>query len=232
MKSQKFDRIVEHVRARSDGEVSLQDVMSLAEVTVGSVQSFFETVDKAACREITEIAASIAKAKSEIGNLQARDMREGRIPGAGLELDAVVQATEDATNTIMEQAERIMEADASETDAYQATINDAVIQIFEACTFQDITGQRISKVVETLQHIDQRISQFVAAVGVDDAEGPMSDEEAARDARKRDLMLNGPQHAGEGVDQADVDEMLASPGDVPEEQAAGKSAQAAIDDLF
>ena len=68
--------------------------------------------------------------------------------------------------TIMEAAEEIMGADPSDSDAYTATTQDAVMRIFEACSFQDITGQRISKVVETLSHIEKRVMELRNLLGV------------------------------------------------------------------
>ena len=62
-----------------------------------------------------EIADYISDAKDEIRNLQANDIKNNRIPEAGKVLDAIVQSTEDATNTIMEQAERLMAADTSDS---------------------------------------------------------------------------------------------------------------------
>ena len=53
-----------------------------------------------------------------------------------------------------------MGADASDPAAYKALVDEKMMIIFEACSFQDITGQRIAKVVETLQHIEQRVARF------------------------------------------------------------------------
>jgi chemotaxis protein CheZ len=80
--------------------------------------------------------------------------------------------------------------------------------IFEACSFQDITGQRIAKVVETLQHIEQRVARFAEVMKASDFTGFITDEERARAERKEKNLLNGPQLAGEGIDQAFVDEMF------------------------
>ena len=80
--------------------------------------------------------------------------------------------------------------------------------IFEACSFQDITGQRIAKVVETLQHIEDRVARFAEATRTRDAGGFATADEAAKAARAEKLLLHGPQLAGQGVSQADVDSML------------------------
>jgi outer membrane biosynthesis protein TonB len=116
----------------------------------------------------------------------------------------------------MEQAEAIMAADPSDQQAYQATVNAAVMEIFEACSSQDITGQRISKVVDTLQHIESRVGRFAKAVNARDVAGELTEEEEAKERRNREQLLHGPVFDGEGVSQSMVDELLngADPGDI------------------
>jgi len=209
----RVDQIVSYIRKDREGDISLVEIMSLAELMVGSMQTFFKELDTSIYREFRELADYIGTAKNEIGRLQANDLSDNYIPSAGEELDAIVAATESATNTIMEAAENIMEADTSDSDAYQGVVNDAVMEIFEACSFQDITGQRITKIVETLQHIDDRVSRFAEALGANDVGGHYDQDEAEREQRKQDLLLNGPQALGAAVSQDDIDALLGSSDD-------------------
>ena len=101
-----------------------------------------------------------------------------------------------------------MGADASDHAAYKALVDEKMMMIFEACSFQDITGQRIAKVVETLQHIEERVSRFADVMKAKDIEGFLSETERDRATRKEKLLLNGPQLAGAGVNQSAVDEMF------------------------
>ncbi len=188
--------------------VALLDVLSLAESSIDNLRTILSSIDSRIYTEFREIAQYIANTKSEIGQLQANDLRNQRIPDAGRELNAVVEATEDATNRIMECAETIMTADPSDHATYHQTVNDNIMAIFEACSFQDITGQRLSKVVETLEFIDKRVNKFAEAIGVTDTDGPIDEEEAERDKRKQEQILHGPQHEGEGVNQDDIDSMF------------------------
>ncbi|WP_186386993.1 MULTISPECIES: protein phosphatase CheZ [unclassified Stappia] len=209
LKKQDLSQLIsflEHNRERQ-GDVTLNDVIDLAEVMTGSMREFLAAVQPTITAELTAIADEISRLKVEIINLRPNDMKNNQIPEAGRELDAIVESTESATHTIMEAAETIMAADAADHEAYQALVNDKMIEIFEACAFQDITGQRISKVVSALNAIDARVSAFVERLRIaegDDAPREETDEER----RRRDLILHGPQHAGEGVSQADVDSML------------------------
>lgn len=206
-----LDRIVEFVRAKRERDVSLADVVGLAEVTVESLSSFFRSIDMSVYRELSDIAAFITNMKAEIGRLQPNDLKQSRIPAAGLELDAIVKATEKATDTIMSAAEEVMAADISDPAAYKTIVDDRMMLIFEACSFQDITGQRVAKVVETLKHIEARVSRFAEAINAADAEGYMTDAERQREERKLQNILHGPQLDGEGVGQGDVDALFDKP---------------------
>ena len=125
-------------------------------------------------------------------------------------MSVVVTTTEEATTKIMECAEEILYADISDMKTYRELVNGKIMEIFEACSFQDLTGQRISKVIETLEHIETRVSQFASTIGADDSEGPVSEKEAKRKKRKKDLILNGPALEGQGVNQDEIDALLNS----------------------
>lgn len=209
MSAEHLARVIDFLRqGRKSEDVCLDDVMSLAELMAESLQSFFATMDDTVYRELGDMAREIANMKTELSELRLAEMREDRIPAAGRELDAIVEATETATNTIMTAAEEIMAADPSDPDAYQGVVNERIVEIFEACSFQDITGQRISKVVSTLSALDTRITTLVdrlRMLRVVDAPA----EETAEERRKRELILHGPQLKGEGVSQDDIDALLA-----------------------
>ena len=159
--------------------VTFHDIISLAEVAAQSLQGFFQAMDAKVYRELREIAGYIEVMRTEIGALQVNDLKNTRIPSAGEELGAIVQATETATNTIMECAEALMGADASDPAAYKALVDEKMMIIFEACSFQDITGQRIAKVVETLQHIEQRVARFADVMQAKDLDGFLNEHERA-----------------------------------------------------
>lgn len=205
---------LEESREKSS-EVTLTDVMDLAEVMTGSMGDIIEHIQPAVTMELAEIGAEIARMKAEISKLRVADMRDNHIPDAGRELDAIVSSTEEATHSIMEAAEAIMAADPEDAQAYQDTVNNQVMEIFQACAFQDITGQRISKVVSTLNTIDERVSNFVERLRLEqEANNEQGGEETDEERRKRELILHGPQHKGEGVSQDEIDAML---GDVQQD---------------
>jgi chemotaxis protein CheZ len=202
-----FDRLIEFLREKREN-VTFHDIIKLAEVSAQSLQSFFQAMDTKVYGELREIAHYIDAMRHKIGLLQVNDLKNSRIPSAGQELGAIVQSTEQATNTIMECAEAVMDADPSDPAAYKALIDEKMMIIFEACSFQDITGQRIAKVVETLEHIEARVTRFADVMRDRDLEGFLSDHERERAERKEKLMLNGPQLGGQGIAQSDVDQLF------------------------
>ena len=201
------ERLVDHLRKNRDSPISLTDVASVTEVLIGSMQAFFESIDTSIYTECKSLSDYIANARTEIATLSGSEVTEDTgIDRAGMELDAIVQATEEATDTIMNAAEEIMGADLTNSDNH-AGVQDAVMRIFEACSFQDITGQRISKVVETFTHIEARVTELSALLGVSESDilraktdAPTKEGDAA--------LLSGPALEGEGIDQSAVDNLL------------------------
>ncbi len=187
-------------------------------------------------RDCRDLATYIAKARREIAYMRPDEMKTERLPRAGKELEAIVQATEEATQTIMTAAENIIAADRGHPDAYRETIDGACMRIFEACSFQDITGQRITKVVHTLTYIEEKLNTLQAAWGPDLKDAIGIEDEVAPDDESR--LLNGPALAGEGVSQADVDALMAADSQpaggkaAPSPKPAAKPTQADIDALF
>ena len=156
--------------------------------------------------ELIEIADYIAHLREEIGALRANEMSRDRIPMAHEELGSVVAATAGATNTIMEAAEAMLGL--PDGPGYREAVEERINTIFEACAFQDITGQRIAKVVESLRLFEQRLARFVGAVKARDASS-MDPAERARRARAEDLLLNGPQAVDATPSQDDIDALFA-----------------------
>lgn len=164
---------------------------------------------KGIVRELATVADYIAHIKQEIGALRANELYRDRIPTAHDELGCIVEATASATHSIMEAAEDILGASETSLDDYRAHVERNVLTIFEACSFQDITGQRIAKVVEALAHVEKRLGRFASAVNARDTSETADPEDALRQARREVLLLNGPQDAAVAVKQDDIDALFA-----------------------
>ncbi|MBY0430313.1 MAG: protein phosphatase CheZ, partial [Rhodospirillales bacterium] len=155
------------------------------------------------------LANYIHAAKAEIASLRPDQIHNEFIASATDELDAIVGATEAATNEILDAVES-MEAVINELPPDQAQLlTDATTRIYEACNFQDITGQRITKVVRTLKHIEDKIDALVKAFGPElGGAGGTGGEDSPADLTDEDL-LNGPQLPEQAPCQADIDALFA-----------------------
>lgn len=196
------------VRAADLQDAQLFEVLRLAQQLTDTMQMFFGSLDQSIHEEFNSIAAYISRTRDEIAALRPNDMKEHRIPVAGAELEAVVEDTERATEAIMAEAEALMgmEINPDDPDAYKASVDEAMCRMIEACSFQDLTGQRVSKAVSSLKHIEERVTRFASTMGVNDAE--MSEQEKAEEERKQALLVNGPALGGPETDQTSVDELM------------------------
>ena len=134
---------------------------------------------------------------------------------AASELDAIVKATENATSTILDSSESIGHAADrirqlagydEELSEIADKIADQAMTILEACNFQDLTGQRITKVVQTLEFIADRIKAIIAAWGLDAFKGVPLPEKLQ--VHSEDELVEGPQLDGGGISQDEIDALF------------------------
>ncbi|OAZ14596.1 hypothetical protein [Thalassospira indica] len=128
--------------------------------------------------EVRALANSIQETKREIAALYTapEDDSGTRLNIVKGELDSVVAATEDATANILETVEKIdavaHNIRSAATDDYTQGLADdiveLVVKVFESCNFQDLTGQRITKVVNTMKYIEERVNRVIEIWGEDD----------------------------------------------------------------
>jgi chemotaxis protein CheZ len=164
-------------------------------------------------QEVRSLADYIRTAKQEIAAIQPKEIGADFIPTAHDELDAV-GATEKAANTIMDVCDEISAIAGTCAAGTNEKLVACTTKIYEACNFQDITGQRITKVVTTLKHIDEKVGALLKALGDMGANADGTNAAAAKTAApqtqadKDKALLNGPQLAGAGVNQNDIDKMF------------------------
>jgi len=190
---------------------SLSEVLHLTQQSVETLRTFLSQLDDMVGNDFQEIMDKISETRSDMHLLSTEDNGISPIPEAGHELKEVVKATEDATDRIMEAAETIMTADHSDHALYHKTVESNLMEIFEACSFQDITGQRINRVVDTLEFVDYRIHKIATFLGFeneDDSADKTANNIKAKQARKEDLILHGPQTEGKGVCQSEIDDLF------------------------
>jgi chemotaxis regulatin CheY-phosphate phosphatase CheZ len=173
--------------------------------------------------DLVEMSKAIARTKTEIASMKPDADHHGKFGEASEELDSVVQATEAATSDILASAERIQEmAWTLREQGLEAEVCDLLdakaTEVYTACSFQDLTGQRTRKVIGVLRYLEDRINAMIAIWGLDGAMAAEAAETRAVETGK--ALLNGPAKPGQGLDQADVDMVMGpAPGASNEELA-------------
>lgn len=166
--------------------------------------------------EIAALMQRIEQTKYEVANLVNTRVSSRRIDVVKDELGSVVADTEGATATILEAMERIDAAARHIKANSQKVVNqewadevlDQVVKVFEACNFQDLTGQRINKVVNTLKFIEERVASIIAVIGEDvfaDFDGSADKTDHPDGLEKT---LSQPTKDAERVSQEDIDKLF------------------------
>lgn len=202
-------------RTQSRQPLSREEVAQIVSAVISSMEGSGGS-DQSGVKlyaELEGLARFINNAKREIASLQPSDIHSEHIPRATDELDAVVGATEDATNRIMDACDQIMGLSGQVPPEVAPKLMDITTGIYEACNFQDITGQRISKVVKALKHIESKVEALLIAFGENVERrhpAPGTPAAAAEDADSEEFLLHGPQLPGKSIDQDEIDRLLAS----------------------
>lgn len=158
--------------------------------------------------DLLGMSKAMGRLRGELSSLRPDGATAGRLGDAGDDLDQVVTATETATQDILAAAERVQEiawilrehgVDPLQCDG----LDQRATEIYLACSFQDLTGQRISRVVATLRDVEARIEHALESSGLD---APLA---ARRPTPSSDShLLHGPARSGEGLTQIAVDDVI------------------------
>ena len=165
--------------------------------TVQSLKRELASLHDAVTHNVRELTALIG------------DGKERHMAHAAGKLGAAVEGMEKATEKILKSAEVIDEcakalAAAMKTDYERGLaqeIQDHVVNIYEACNFQDLSGQRIGHVIETLNSIEDQVEGMLERHN-----GRLADAPAAKPFA-RPALLNGPRLDGDSghTSQHDID---------------------------
>ena len=204
-----LDHYVSLLREKQGNPMTREEITEIVESILSSLQGDMSIGDIKMYHELEALAGYIQKAKDEIAALRPEDINQEHIPLASDELDAIVAATEDATGSILDAAEQLEEVAKGVDEEKAKAIEEAVTNIYEACNFQDITGQRITKVVKALKHIEERIHDMVIALGDENQRAEAEAARAQQDDRDEDSkLLNGPQLPENANSQAEIDALF------------------------
>lgn len=165
-------------------------------------------------QELLSLFGHLNRLRDELSAIKFPVTEDLHFSRTGSQLQAIVVATEQATNTIMEAVERNeeliakvrKEKDVEARSKLLDTVSENNFSIVEACSFQDLTGQRVNKVIKFVAHIESRIEalcEIWGRDGIGDKTAPTN--EGLTDDEK---LLRGPSLKGEGISQKDIDALF------------------------
>ncbi len=113
--------------------------------------------------DVLEMSRAIARTRDEIAAIKPADGTGGRLTEATDELDSIVAATETATSDILAAAEKVQEAawtlreNGAQVETCEA-LDQLATGIYTSCSFQDLTSQRIRRVMATIEFLEKRVN--------------------------------------------------------------------------
>ncbi len=190
-----------------NNEIGRDKVVKIINSVIEKVGAAEEISREHIYHELRALHDLIEETRRDIRAARMGDISGTHIPSATDELDAVVMATEVATGTIMDSCDAISAYSENLDSAHKDFLVGEVTKVMEACSFQDITGQRITKVIRSLKTIDEKINGLMAIL---EEKIPSLPTGAYEDKRVGDSrLLNGPQLPDKAVSQDDIDKLLA-----------------------
>ncbi len=137
----------------------------------------------------------------------------------GVELEAIINETERAANKILDASDRIVEHvgddkdwdDKKVRDEMRANIKNDIQEILMACTFQDLTGQRIRNTLDNLHNIEEKLNTTFEKLGIDVKTDDKKLEEKtykAVDQSGVDALFDEGDNSKKSSSQGDIDSMF------------------------
>jgi chemotaxis protein CheZ len=166
--------------------------------------------------EILNLIQYVQRLREEIGCIVQQPDGQTRFGKMSDQLNVILTSTDEATHTVLEDLEAISSAaeeirempDPAKVEELCDRIAEKSVEGMEACSFQDLTGQRISKIVRSLQFIEERVdamTEICGREGIETLAGELpSDDEDHEDG----VALQGPQLPGEAVSQDEIDKLF------------------------
>lgn len=232
-----IEELVEKVTSNVVGDIK-QSINKIIEEGISANLSkmmlegeFYKTINHELQKGLTNIYKEITSANQDVGNGVSMDKKETEqlFSEASEQLDAIVQTTEKATVDIMEIIEKHMDLqgkaarqlkdlkgkevdDAALEKLIESNtlLNNDLMELMTLLSFQDLTGQRIKRIIHALKQVQTTVFELFMSTGLKikarESEPEKAIDEIEAETQKRMSELKGPQTK---VSQADVDDLLA-----------------------
>lgn len=189
------------------GELSLEDVGAILQQVATDISPCTSEMDGFLRNEISRMADYIDQAKKELADMTKNGKENSNASDVSEQLDAVVKATEHASNEIMNVADAIQATATGIGGEKEQQLMDAATRLYEACSFQDLTGQRISKVISIITYMDEKLHSMTRLFSkVDNGEASNLSHNVIEGQFNEKDLLNGPQL--NQPTQADIDALF------------------------
>ncbi|XPV74796.1 MAG: protein phosphatase CheZ [Desulfovibrio sp.] len=217
---------------------TVQAEVTRALTTTLTESDFYKKINDDMRQGLREIYKEIKNAKNDtrIAPQHEHDPDE-LLSKASNQLDEVLRTTEKATVEIIDTIEKLQQMQSAVSDIVKSlesggvtkkarlelkeindTLGNDLLEIMTTLSFQDLTGQRIKIIIDTIKKIEQIVLDVYMTTGLKrkaKEEEPEKDhetieKEAEQQAEKVVSKLQGP--SATASDQGDVDDLLASLG--------------------
>jgi chemotaxis protein CheZ len=161
---------------------------------------------KTLMEDLHELRSYICGIRQDLSSLTPSNLPGIHLPEANNELGVVISTTETAANRILDACQEF-ESVIAQSGSADPKLVLALSTIYEACSFQDLTGQRIVKVRKMLVIVEEKLNCVFDKLGIvpkEYTECVLNDDNMAAER----TLMNGPAMPGQGVDQADIDAMF------------------------
>jgi len=203
---------------RAEISTDIKDLLKKIDISE-NVEKDTDVVERVMA-EVKSLNDHIAATKEEITALKSADEANSSLSSATMELSEVVKTTENAANAILENAElidglvaglrkKVPEGDPDNIETDIDKLEFISMELLTACSFQDITGQRINKVVNALNYIEERLHRMIEIWNIKQGTADTHAMTFASDDTREDKeMIHGPQGGDTGMGQDDIDSMF------------------------
>ena len=173
-------------------------------------------VDPKLRSEILNLFQYVRRLREEIGCLAQQPEGQTRFEKMSDQLDAILFSTDEATHTVLEDFETISStaeelreiSDPAKVEGLCDRITEKSMEGMEACSFQDLTGQRISKIIRSLRFIEERVDAMMEICGREGIEALINELPSDNEDLKDGVTLQGPPLPGEAVSQDEIDKLF------------------------
>jgi chemotaxis protein CheZ len=166
--------------------------------------------------EILNLFHYVQRLREEIGRIAQQPEGQTRFEKMSDQLDAILTSTGEATHSVLEGLEDISSTaeelrdipDPAKVEELCDRITEKSMKGMEACSFQDLTGQRITKIVHSLRFIEERVDAMMEICGREGIEALVGELPPDNENLTDGVALQGPQLPGEAVSQDEIDKLF------------------------